>query len=130
MEYFSDMDNLAALLQGADIPPHLLKLHSETNKIPFVGPCRLPKILGQKGKSNHLCDSASHQNFTVRIQPGQELIKPPSDDKNGLIFSMCNGVTDRPPLQIRTSFSFRTDSSVIGRGWLVEAIVQNRKHFN
>ena len=30
----------------------LLKLHAQTEKIPFVGPHHFPKISGHKGKSN------------------------------------------------------------------------------
>ena len=33
------------------------KLHSQTDKISFIGPCHLPKIFGQNDKSNHWGDS-------------------------------------------------------------------------
>ena len=44
------------------------------------------------------------------------------------IFSLCNDVTNRLPLHIESSFSFRTDSSVTGRGWLIEAIAEDSKY--
>ena len=34
-------------------PIGVLKLEAQTNKVSFIGPCHLPVILGQKGKSNH-----------------------------------------------------------------------------
>ena len=45
----------AVKVQVSSPPISVLKLHSETDKISFVGPVTFPK--GEKGESNHCGDS-------------------------------------------------------------------------
>ena len=53
------MNLISAVNVWVSPPPILVlfKLPSQTDKLSFLGLRPLPKILGQKGKSNHLDDS-------------------------------------------------------------------------
>ena len=50
-----------------------LKMHSQNGKISFTVPCHIPKMLGQKGKSNnkgdfvHICGLKNQQNNIIVI---------------------------------------------------------------
>ena len=47
---------------------YLLKLHSQTDKISLVGPCHLPKILGQKAEATTEVTLRTTNDFCVRLK--------------------------------------------------------------
>ena len=83
-----------SLQKGKDRPHHLcmqklLKLYSQTNKIPFVGPCYLAKFWGKKPRATTKVTLTSHQsNFKYFVSQFISV----SNSKANNFHLVCNGI--------------------------------------